>query len=249
MPGPKKKTPAIKDPKKKPEETETEETEETEGEDELNERINAVVTSHTKRLEKKIGKQFDELKALLVKTEPDTDADEPDTDADEPAAKTKDADTRRLEKRVAAAEKKAQAAEQREREQAEKARSSEERSLVAGALTKAGVTNPALHEAALALLFSKGQVMRDEAGHVRVKGKDKYQLEAVLDVDSGVAQWLKAEGKAFLPPADAGGSGASPSLGAGGDTLTRTEFAKLDKAQQARIEIERASVGLPPLGA
>jgi hypothetical protein len=249
MAAPKKKTPTAKDPKKpEPSADEPDEPDEPD-DDALNERINAIVTSHTKRLQKTLSKQFDEIRALLAKPEPAADETETDeTEADETEAKpAKDAASRRLEKRVAAAEKRAAAAEEREKKQAEQARAAEERSTIGAALTKAGITNPTLHEAALSLLANKGMIARDDAGLVRIKGKDKYQLEELLDVDTGVAQWLKTDGKAFLPPTDAGGSGASPSTGAGSETMTRSDYAKLDKREQAMIELDRASRGLPPL--
>lgn len=117
-------------------------------------------------------------------------------------------------------------AERQEREKAEAdKRAQEERVAASEALASGGVTEAPRVKAALAVLASEGRIVRDEKGGIcfRVQGKFGEELVPVAE---GVRGWLATEdGKLFVPPRDAKGSGTSPggpaSLRAGGKRTDR----------------------------
>ncbi len=63
-------------------------------------------------------------------------------------------------------------------------------------------------KAAMALLQTEGLLEVAEDGSPVMKGKDKFGAEALIPVKDGIDDWLKTdEGKLFLPPTDAQGTG------------------------------------------
>lgn len=130
-------------------------------------------------------------------------SDEPDKKAERLAAKA----VKEAEARMKAEIDKLQAERQAERA---KAQAAEERAMVEGALRDAGVTNV---KGALAFLKAEGLVGRDEAGELKFfQQKEGYRDE--LEVVKGVKDWLATEdGKFYMPPVGAGGSGATAARG------------------------------------
>ena len=128
-----------------------------------------------------------------------------------------------LEARLADAEAK--------REEEAKARSvQEERQAAADALAAGGVDVPRL-KGALALLREDGRIVRNEQGQVCLKLEGKYGPETPLIAD-GIKAWLETpEGKAYLPPRSAAGSGASARPGASGAQVPK------DPKEAARIKL------------
>lgn len=92
-----------------------------------------------------------------------------------------------------------------------KTRESEERGALKDALN--GKVRPSLLPAAVALLYGERKVVgRDKDGGVVFKMKDRDNFDVEAAIDDGVKAWLEtAEGKEYLPPVEAGGSGDSKS--------------------------------------
>lgn len=80
------------------------------------------------------------------------------------------------------------------------------------ALAKAGVPGDRI-EHAMAYLKDKGLLDYASTGSPGWKGKDQYNVDAVLDMEAGAKAWLQTtDGKHYLPPEDVRGTGD----GAGG---------------------------------
>lgn len=225
-----------------------------------NRRVNAVVTSRLKRelrpFQKMILDLATQIEALKNPVAPEGDEDDDDEEhpAATPARRKAGPESKKLtalERRVKDAEDRAAKAELAQKDQEGKSRRSEENVAVSQALAKAGVTDQKVIRAITLSLREDDLISRDEeTGKVRFKLIDKYGSEDFVDPDSGVAKWIKSDGKVFLPALPASGSGAGSQATAnpaGGVGLTRDGIAKLSKVERARIEIERASSGLPPL--
>lgn len=165
----------------------------------LDAKLNAALTNHMKRLSASLEKRFESISASLQPKEPEAPA-APDDVAGKVAA---------LEKLLLN--------ERRAREEAETAREAErqarnrqeEDSMLASSLRDAGITAPDVADAVHALLRTKGKVARDESGEVRFKTMDKYGSEQLLPLKEGLGQWVKNEGKAFLPAVPVRGTGAT----------------------------------------
>lgn len=100
--------------------------------------------------------------------------------------------------------------QQAEKERDERARG-EERSALTNALLKAGVPDTRAAAASALLFFDKKLVRRNDKGDICLAVTKVYggeSVEEIMPIESGIGEWVKsAEGKEFLPPADAGGSG------------------------------------------
>lgn len=98
-------------------------------------------------------------------------------------------------------------AKAREEERSARARQ-EERSALTEALRKAGIPDGRLGGAVSYLFLDQKKIVRDKEGNITWPVKrDGY--EDPLSIEQGVAEWLKTdEGKAYLPPVDATGSGS-----------------------------------------
>jgi hypothetical protein len=232
---------------------------------ERNRRLNAMVTGRVKRALGPITAQLAALSAKLDTLgkkpsggeDTDDDSDDDEQEATPPPSRRGRAEPKEskklsaLERRVRDAEERASKAELAQKEQAEKARRGEEDAAIGGALQKAGITDPRVVKAITLSLRSDEVIVRDEeTGKIRFKTVDKWGTEDFVDPDAGIAKWIKAEGKVFLPAVPASGSGAGGATGANTSTgtgLSREARSKLSPVERARIEIERASSGLPPL--
>lgn len=99
--------------------------------------------------------------------------------------------------------------ERQAREAEKQARmSQEERTALSQALTAAGVDGARL-KAAMALLYTEEKrIARNDKGEVGFKIQVAGGYEDVVSIEQGLTEWLKTDdGKAFLPPRAAGGSG------------------------------------------
>jgi hypothetical protein len=193
---------------KEPEKTEPEKTE-PEVKHLTADEANAMFTAREKRLTSTMQKMLaDALAPIAEKLAP---KEEPKATEGEPEWKQKLSE---MEKRVQAAEKRA-AEEATARDGERKARMrDEERSTLADALREAGVSEPARLKGAMALLFTEeGRVKRDESGNIKFRVQ-KEGYEDLEDVKKAVKDWTASdEGKAYLPPRAASGSGAAAPKG------------------------------------
>lgn len=226
-----------------------------------NRRFNAAITSRVKRELKPLQDTIAGLKTLvetLSKSREEEDEDDDQEESPPPAKKGKGSgsgESKKLsamERRLKDAEDRATKAEQATKDQEAKAKRQEEDSTIIAALQKAGISDPKLARAALLSLRADEVITRDEeTGKIRFKHVDKYG-EDFVDPDVGIGKWIKGDGKVFIPAVQASGSGAgsvnsaNPAAGSG---LSKDQLSKLSKVERARIEIERASSGLPPLDA
>jgi hypothetical protein len=254
-----KKTPGKKPEDQDEDQDEDQEQEETDPEAE-NRRINAIVTSRVKREMKGVLAQLSEL-ATLVKAQsaPKQEEQEDDQEQEEqeeaPKAQTKakpDSKTAkqltRLERELAEEREARKKAEQAQKDQETKAKRQEMLNAFDSALQEHGVTDPKLRRAALITLEQDGFMIRDEDDKIRFKGTDKYGTEVNYDPKAGLRSWVATEGKSFVPAVDAGGSGQGGARGTGTDQrVSKGELSKMSPASKAAIELERASMGLPPL--
>jgi hypothetical protein len=171
--------------------------------------FNRAQSARDKRFEARFEKMLAEKLALLSpkKEEPEEDADEAVAPPKADAAGAPDATARELArlKRSLEREKAEREKERGEREaQAAKISRDEERAKLADALGVAGI-DPKKSRAAIALLHTEDKrVKRDETGRIVFLNEDGDEL----DLASGIKAWAASdEGKAFLPPRGAGGSG------------------------------------------
>ncbi len=264
------KTPGSKKPTQKPEDDNTEDQDGTDGEGDdegddsddteaENRRINAIVTSRVKREMKGVLAQLSTLTDAISKISPAKKADDDDDDDDdgEETESKKEAKIdpklsrkmNKLERELADEREARKKAEKATADEAEKAKRTEMVSQFDAALAEHGVTDPRLRRAALMSLEADGVMVRDdETGKIKFKGQDKYGIETLYDPKVGLKQWVLSEGKSFVPAVDAGGSGTGGARqGAGNSNISRGEFGKLSPQAKAAIELERASMGLPPL--
>ena len=111
----------------------------------------------------------------------------------------------------------------------DKQRRTEERQTLTAALEKAGVKTT-LRAAAVALLTERGLVKRDQDGNILFDHKDKDGNVEALPVEAGIGKWVATdEGKEYLPPKDAGGSG-DRGAGRGGTGNTGKSQFEINKA-------------------
>jgi hypothetical protein len=254
-----KKKPEDEQDPKEPEGTEDTDTDEDTDEDpeDLDRKINAIVTSRLKRELKPFGAQLSTIAKQLESMSQTPKKEETDEDEEEPTKKPVEdpkAAKRlmRLEKELAE-EKAARTKAEKERvEEAERSKRNEMRNSFASILTELGITSPRLQRAALDQLEQDGIMIRDEDGKVKFKGQDKYGIEQTFDPKVGLKTWIANDGKEFAPAVDAGGSGTGGTvrnIGANAGTGLRARSLTSSRlSKRASINLERACTGLPPLG-
>ena len=126
---------------------------------------------------------------------------------DEAAQAASKAAEDKFQKQIDALKKQLQAKDDSEKAATLKQQRTEERTVLGTALEKAGV-KPSLRPAAIALLIERGALARDAEGAVIYKSRDAAGAEEIKQVEAGIADWIKSdEGKEYLPPKEAGGSG------------------------------------------
>lgn len=184
-------------------------------------RMNRAITTHFKRetpkLAETIGAQvLAGLKAAQGGGDDDDDevADpaEPGKAGKKPPKGQSDEVTQRmkaLEGQLAVEKKKREASEAKQVEAETRRARAEEDDAVKSALMAAGVKDEARIRAALHTHRGEGRIKRDEAGAIMfVKRSDDGDEE--MPLTKGVAEWAKTdEGKVFLPPTGASGSGGT----------------------------------------
>lgn len=110
-----------------------------------------------------------------------------------------------LEKRLLEQEQATKTAQAAAAAEAERSRTSTLHTKAREALGKAGVPADRL-DFAMATLKDKG-VLTYDGDRPGWKGKDRLNLDAVLDMEAAATDWVKADGKLFLPPSGASGTG------------------------------------------
>lgn len=226
--------------------------------EEQNRRINAIVTNRVKREMKPLLSQLATLTEAIGKLSKPKDEEQDDSDendGEQSSSKEVKIDPKisrkmsKLERELAEerdARKKAELAQQ---EEASKSKRTEMLNQFESALAEHGVTDPRLRRAALRLLEEDGVMVRDEeSGKIKFRGQDKYGIETLFDPKAGIKAWVLGDGKSFVPAIDSSGSGTGGAKSIGNSKLTQGEYGKLNPQQKAAIELERASMGLPPLG-
>jgi hypothetical protein len=145
----------------------------------------------------------------------------------------------KLEERLTASEKKAKASEEENLAIKESQARAQERDALKTALQ--GKVRPALLPAAVALLYGEQKkVRRDKDGGIvfEVKRKD-YTDE--LTVEEGVLEWLATpEGKEYLPPVGAGGTGDKSGAkdgGGKGTVLDKLSTGTADERTNAALNV------------
>lgn len=121
--------------------------------------------------------------------------------------------------------------EKERKEERETARRDKLRAETRAWLAEAGVPADRL-KGAMALIEAEGLVEYDSKGETfGFKGKDKYGADILVPGKAGAAAWLSTDdGKTYLPPKPAGGTGdgAGGQQGSGGGKPPRTEKGALD---------------------
>lgn len=173
----------------------------------LNEKVNKAITGHVNRVketfEKTLTAKLTEFGESLKSSRTEEAEGGASGKGGEAESETKK-QLAAMQKRLEAAEKKTEE-ERTARETERQARMrDEERTTLASALRKAGVSEEARVKGAMALLYTEEKrVARTEDGRIVYrKGDDE------LDLDKGIADFLKSdEGKLYLPPRQVAGSG------------------------------------------
>jgi hypothetical protein len=255
---PPKKPVAKTDPDDETEDQETEQDEQNEDPEEQNRRINAIVTNRVKREMKPLLSQLATLTEAIGKLSKPKDEDQDDSDeieGEQSSTKEVKIDPKlsrkmnKLERELVEEREARKKAEQAQVDAQNKTKHNEMLSQFESALAEHGVTDPKLRRAALRLLEEDGVMIRDEdTGKIKFKGQDKYGIETLFEPKIGIKSWVLGEGKSFVPAVDASGSGTGGAKSVGNSKLTQGEYGKLSLQQKASIELERASMGLPPLG-
>jgi hypothetical protein len=183
--------------------------------------FNKAQSAREKRFREQMKKDLADMLAQFSPSKgKQTDTEESDEDdpaeasakpAGQPSAPAQSdptaAELKRLRKRLEASEKEREAERKAREEQAAKLARDEERTKLQDALVSAGVA-PKRVRAAIALLHTEDRkVRRNQEGKIIFALDDDDEADLV----SGVKQWLATdEGKDFLPPRGAEGSGERP---------------------------------------
>ena len=219
----------------------------------INETVNAALTGHMTRMKGAMTKEVaqmlesgltplaEQLAALAAPktTEPSTTGDGTgDTEADKKRAiaDAKHADElKKMQARLDDADAKTAKAEAIRAEQ-------EERTALSQALTEAGVDGPRM-KGAMALLYTEERrLARDDDGTIKYRVNGTYG-EEMVSLKDGLKAWLETdEGKAYLPPRGATGSGANPS-GQPGGVRTDGKRTKADAERAVMAFLEQARGG------
>lgn len=138
------------------------------------------------------------------------------TDKDDKAAKGSDKADPETAKELAALRQRLEASD-KAREEAENRSKAEARDSAAReALAKAGIPADRLPHA-MAFLGTQGVIATDKDGRPGWKGKDKFGVDVLLPLEEGAKSWAGTpDGKLYLPPTDARGTGTGAGNGSGG---------------------------------
>lgn len=163
---------------------------------------------------------------------------------DPPGGKGKDKPGDEAAQRIAALEKTVEAEREARRQAEQKARTDRLHSETRAALLKAGVPQDRVH-LALAAIKDGGALSISDDGALGWKGKDKFGVDTTLTLEEGAKAWAgTSDGKAFLPPTGAQGTGDGAG-GVGGakgpSTLPKREDGTYDLSQ-LRGRVGRAIV-------
>lgn len=174
--------------------------------------INGAVTTHLGRmrgdLEKSLSTQFSSLLDEKFASFKPKD-DKPDDKRDDKAGDKKDdPEKAKLRSDLDNLTKKLTQQEEERRAEREQLLRNEERSELMSRLREAGIPEPRVKGAVALLLHDAKAIKRNGENKIVWPVKRDWGTED-LELDAGVSEWLKTdEGKAFLPPKEAKGSGA-----------------------------------------
>lgn len=117
---------------------------------------------------------------------------------------------KKLKSEMATLQQRLQQADQERQQERDKALRTEERNELTSELRKVGIPEARIKGAVAYLLHEAGVIKRDESGGIIWPVKRDWGPENV-PLAQGVAAWLETdEGKAYLPPKQAAGSGQTP---------------------------------------
>jgi hypothetical protein len=200
----------------------------------VNEKLNAALSSHMTRFKGSLSKELEATIAKAVGPLSERFEQLQSSPSTQPANENKPAaEAERLQKKHDAEMAALRAQVESRNAELDKERKqrleNEERSTLSQALAAAGVTNT---RGAIALLYTEDKrLARNDKGEVVFKVQ-KAGFEDFVPVDEGLADWFKTdEGKSYLPPRGAAGSGAVPS---GGGRPGGTKDAKADRKSEAK---------------
>lgn len=193
-------------------------------------RLNKAISGHLTRMTPKLAETIGAQVLAGIKSAQGGDDDDADVAGGAGAGKGKvvDKDTplaqqlAAMQKRLEAETKKREDSERKQVESESRRARAEEDDAVKSALMSAGVKDEARIRAALHTHRGEGRIKRDEAGTILfIKRTDSGDEEVPLS--KGIAEWAKTdEGKVFLPPSGAAGSGGnSPKNNTNGGKSTK----------------------------
>jgi hypothetical protein len=165
--------------------------------------FNKAASSRDRRLEAKLEKLLSEKLASLITAAPTPAADATPAEASK-ADRESDARIKAMEAKMADSEARAKNAEDK------RAREEESR-LLSDALAEKGITG-ARQKAAMALLREEAKISRDSEGRVVFHVQREGYVDP-LDVAAGIDEWVKGDGREFLPARGVSGSGAEGGKG------------------------------------
>lgn len=180
-------------------------------------RLNRAISGHLTRMQPKLAADIGaQVLAGLKAQQEEGGGGDPGDEAGKPPKLAKgqsaEADQRfkALEKQLADEKKRRETSEAKQAEAEQRRARAEEDDAVKSALMAAGVKDEARIRAALHTHRGEGRIKRDDAGTILfVKRSDAGEEEVTLA--KGIAEWSKTdEGKVFLPPTGASGSGGGP---------------------------------------
>lgn len=201
----------------------------------------AAVKQHSGKLEKQFSTFSDEIRTVIQAARETIPADNGGNKVDPAIAQQLDA----LRKQNEAV----QAALKAERDEKEAMRASQRENEARGELTRliraAGVTNDDLLAGASEVLYKR--VARTEDGSLVMKLK-RDGLDEELPLDKAIGEWAKGQGKSFLPPSQAKGSGQQRvSNGSNGANPTDVYVQNRDRALTSILDAV-SGTGLTPVG-
>lgn len=209
----------------------------------VNRTITGALTNHGKRQAQQFGEMLKTGLAEFAKTlKPGGDDNKADDKTDDKRKgddkrQQTDPEVLKLKQSLESLQNQLRAKDDENKAIQAKQKRAEERTALASALSKLGVPE-ARAAGAMALLHTeRGAVTRDDDGNIVMKVKRTFQgqtSEEMVPLDEGIAEWAKTEeGKTYLPPANARGSGErggerpkgkegeKPTTAAALDTLSR----------------------------
>lgn len=173
-------------------------------------RLNKAISTHMSRVRKTLAEQLTETITKSLSPIQEQLAGLSKRPGKGEDGEGEDEAKKQLQARIAELERKNQEAEQRAEQVRTQQRQSEERNALEASLRNAGI-QPGLVRAAVSQLYTEDKrIGRDDDGQIVYKVK-RAGYDEELSLDAGISEWLKDEGKSFLPPRGAAGSGATGS--------------------------------------